>query len=71
MVPKLDPLAIARRSFLHQSTYGLGGMALAMLGREATASAAGRLARIAPPAALPGQGQAGDLPLHGRRSLAV
>ena len=39
MVPKLDPLAIARRSFLHQSTYGLGGMALAMLGREATASA--------------------------------
>jgi hypothetical protein len=35
-----DPLAIGRRSFLHQSAYGLGGIALAMLGRETEAAAA-------------------------------
>ena len=36
----LDPLTIARRSFLRQNTYGLGGIALAMLGPEALAAAA-------------------------------
>ena len=43
----LNPLSIARRSFLHQSAYGLGGMALAMLGREASAAA------ITPPGGKP------------------
>jgi len=42
----LDPLTIARRSFLRQNTYGLGGIALAMLGHES-------LAATAKPAGLP------------------
>jgi len=36
----LDPISIARRSFLRQNTYGLGGIALAMLGHESLAAAA-------------------------------
>ena len=35
-----DPLVLGRRSFIRQSSYGLGGMALAMLGRDAGAAAA-------------------------------
>jgi hypothetical protein len=33
-----DPLLVARRSFLHQSVYGLGGIALGLLGRDAAAN---------------------------------
>ena len=35
----LDPFIIGRRSFLRQSGYGMGGIALAMLGQEAGAAA--------------------------------
>ncbi len=35
----LDPTMIARRSFLRQSAYGLGGMALALLADDAAAAA--------------------------------
>ncbi|MFM8435148.1 MAG: DUF1501 domain-containing protein, partial [Planctomycetia bacterium] len=38
MFPSFDRFDVARRSFLEQSAYGLGGMALALLGGEATAS---------------------------------
>lgn len=47
MMPKLDPFAVGRRSFLHQSAYGLGGIALAMLGREGQAAASAGLAKPA------------------------
>jgi hypothetical protein len=42
-----DSMSLARRSFLHQSAFGLGGMALAMLEREAMA------AKPAAPSGLP------------------
>jgi hypothetical protein len=42
MTPRPDPLAIARRSFIGQSAYGMGGMALALFAaREDRALAAG------------------------------
>jgi hypothetical protein len=43
-----DPLAVGRRSFLHQSAYGLGGIAPAMLGREGEAAASADLASPPP-----------------------
>jgi hypothetical protein len=64
----LDQLALGRRSFLEQSAYGLGGIALAMLGPEA-------LAGVAQPAGLPkpadwsGALQAPHLPVKAKRVI--
>ena len=49
MTPPLDPTTIARRSFLQQSTYGLGGMALALLADDAAASVATKAAGLPKP----------------------
>jgi hypothetical protein len=49
MLPPHDPFSIARRSFLTQSSYGLGGMALALLGRECRAAPAPRQPELARP----------------------
>ena len=77
-----DPAAfqqsINRRTFLGRSAYGLGSLALAGLldpqrarRREQLRRDGERWRGVVNPTALPGQGQAGHSPLHGRRPVAV
>ena len=68
-----DPALVSRRWFLEQCGVGLGTMALGQLLSEAgyaspTAHVAGAQPTGAPAASLRPQGQARDLPVHGRRA---
>ena len=69
MVPPLDPLAIARRSFLLQGGYGLGGMALALLGREGLAGPAGPAPGLAKPDDWHGVLQQPHFPVKAKRVI--
>ena len=56
---------------LRRAGAGFGSLALAaLLADEAARRGAGRQSARAPAAALPGAGQAGDLPVHARRPVA-
>jgi hypothetical protein len=68
MLPPLDPMAIARRSFLRQSGYGLGGIALAMLGQEPSA-AAGKPAGLPKPDDWHGALQQPHFPVRAKRVI--
>ena len=59
-----DPLSINRRSFLRESSYGLGGIALAMLQQQA-----GAAATLAKPAHWNGALQAPHLPVKAKRVI--
>jgi hypothetical protein len=59
-----DPLSINRRSFLRESSYGLGGIALAMLQQQAGAAAA-----LAKPDHWNGALQAPHLPVKAKRVI--
>ena len=67
--PIAHALSINRRSFLTQSAYGLGGLALAMLQNRALAAALENAAGPARPAHWHGALQAAHLPVKAKRVI--